>query len=99
MPVRKVSGGWQWGEHGKVYPTKEEAEEQEKAAYANGYGGDSYDMSSSVRSFDDYGRMDIAKCNISKECVSEYRGPVSPAGRRWDLTRIAPITSIARRKN
>lgn len=41
MPVRKVDGGWQWGNHGKVYPTKEEAEEQEQAAYANGYTGDS----------------------------------------------------------
>lgn len=87
MPVRKVSGGWQWGEHGKVYPTKEEAEEQEKAAYANGYGGDSYDMSSSVRSFDDYGRMDIAKCNISKECVSEYRGSSLPG---WQALGLNP---------
>lgn len=37
MPVRKVQGGWQWGTSGKVYPTKEQAERQGRAAYANGY--------------------------------------------------------------
>lgn len=37
MPVRKVKGGWQWGKGGKVYPTKEQAEKQAKAAFAAGY--------------------------------------------------------------
>ena len=37
MPVRKVQGGYQWGSHGKVYPTKELSERQGRAAYANGY--------------------------------------------------------------
>jgi hypothetical protein len=37
MPVRRVKGGWQWGKHGTVYPTKEQAEKQAEAAYANGY--------------------------------------------------------------
>lgn len=37
MPVKKVKGGYQWGNHGKVYPTREEAEKQAEAAYANGY--------------------------------------------------------------
>lgn len=37
MPVHKVKGGYQWGNHGKVYPTKEQAEKQAKAAYASGY--------------------------------------------------------------
>lgn len=37
MPVHKVKGGYKWGEHGKVYPTKEKAEKQAKAAYAHGY--------------------------------------------------------------
>lgn len=37
MPVRKVRGGFQWGEHGKIYPTKAEAQAQGQAAYANGY--------------------------------------------------------------
>jgi hypothetical protein len=37
MPVRKVPGGYQWGEHGKVYKTKEDAERQGRAAYSSGY--------------------------------------------------------------
>lgn len=37
MPVRKVSGGYQWGTSGKVYPTQAQAEAQGRAAYANGY--------------------------------------------------------------
>jgi len=37
MPVRKVKGGYKWGTTGKVYPTKEQAEKQGKAAYASGY--------------------------------------------------------------
>lgn len=37
MPIRKVKGGYQWGKGGKVYPTREQAERQAKAAYAAGY--------------------------------------------------------------
>lgn len=37
MPVRKVSGGYKWGQSGKVYPTKTQAERQGRAAYASGY--------------------------------------------------------------
>ena len=37
MPIRKVKGGYQWGKGGKVYPTREQAEKQAKAAYAAGY--------------------------------------------------------------
>lgn len=35
MPVRKVKGGYRYGETGKVYPTKEEAEKQGKAIRAS----------------------------------------------------------------
>lgn len=77
MPVHQKDGLWWWGNKGP-YQSKEKAEEVEKAAYANGWRGDSYDMSSSVRSYDDFGRMDVAKCNISKECVSPYRGSSLP---------------------
>lgn len=38
-PIRKVRGGWQWGYHGKVYPTREGALRQMKAAYFAGYKG------------------------------------------------------------
>ena len=37
MPVRKTSGGYQWGRSGKVYPTREQAEQQARAIYASGY--------------------------------------------------------------
>jgi len=39
MPVHKVKGGYKWGGHGKVYPTKQQAQKQGAAAYANGYKG------------------------------------------------------------
>lgn len=28
MPTHKVKGGYKWGEHGKVYPTKKQADRQ-----------------------------------------------------------------------
>jgi hypothetical protein len=37
MPVQKVPGGYRWGQSGKVYPTKAQAEAQGRAAYAAGY--------------------------------------------------------------
>ena len=39
MPVHKVKGGWKWGDSGKVYPTKAQAERQGQAIYASGYKG------------------------------------------------------------
>lgn len=39
MPIKKVKGGYKWGNHGHVYKTKEGAEKQMKAAFANGYKG------------------------------------------------------------
>ena len=37
MPIRKVQGGYKWGNSGKVYPTRKGAEKQAQAAYASGY--------------------------------------------------------------
>ena len=37
MPIQRVPGGFRWGSHGKVYPTKAQAEAQGRAAYAAGY--------------------------------------------------------------
>lgn len=37
MPIHKEGSGFQWGNHGKVYPTKEGAVKQAQAAHANGY--------------------------------------------------------------
>lgn len=84
MPVHQKDGKWYWGSKGP-FESKEKAEEVERAAYANGYRGDSYDMGSSVRTYDDYGRMNITQCNISKECVSPYRGSSLPGWRDLGL--------------
>lgn len=36
MPTHKVKGGgYQWGKHGKVYPTKAQADKQGRAIKAN----------------------------------------------------------------
>lgn len=37
MPVHRVPGGWRWGNHGKVFRSKVEAERQAAAIYASGY--------------------------------------------------------------
>jgi hypothetical protein len=37
MPIMKTKGGYQWGNHGKVYPTRAQAAKQAAAAHANGY--------------------------------------------------------------
>jgi hypothetical protein len=37
MPVQKVQGGYRWGQSGKVYPTKQQAEAQGRAIYASGW--------------------------------------------------------------
>ena len=34
MPVRKVKGGYQWGQSGKVYPQKQKAVKQGQAIHA-----------------------------------------------------------------
>jgi len=39
MPIHKVNGGYQWGQHGKVYPTRAGAAKQAQAAFASGYRG------------------------------------------------------------
>lgn len=37
MPVMKVPGGYRFGQTGKIYPTKAQAEAQARAIYASGY--------------------------------------------------------------
>lgn len=37
MPVKRVPGGYQWGQTGKIYPTRAQAEAQARAIYASGY--------------------------------------------------------------
>jgi hypothetical protein len=35
VPVRKVKGGYRYGKRGKVYPTREQAEQQGRAIKAS----------------------------------------------------------------
>jgi len=35
MPTKKVKGGYKWGESGKVYPTKAQADKQGRAIKAS----------------------------------------------------------------
>lgn len=37
MPVHKTNGGYKFGESGKTYPTRQQAERQGQAIYASGY--------------------------------------------------------------
>jgi len=37
MPIQKVPGGYRWGQSGKIYPTRAQAERQARAIYASGY--------------------------------------------------------------
>jgi len=37
MPTRKVKGGYKWGKHGKVFPTKAQADAQGRAAHVSGF--------------------------------------------------------------
>tara|TARA_Y100001951_G_C11134185_1_gene179893 strand:+ start:165 stop:290 length:126 start_codon:yes stop_codon:yes gene_type:complete len=37
MPIKKVKGGYKWGDRGKVYKSRAGAERQARAAYASGY--------------------------------------------------------------
>lgn len=40
MPIHREGSGWQWGNHGKVYSSRKDAERQAAAAHAHGYQGD-----------------------------------------------------------
>tara|TARA_R100001244_G_scaffold11581_3_gene13823 strand:- start:511 stop:663 length:153 start_codon:yes stop_codon:yes gene_type:complete len=44
MPIKRCAlpkgkKGWKWGNKGKCYPTRKQAEKQASAAYASGYKG------------------------------------------------------------
>ncbi len=49
MPVRRVSGGYQWGSHGHVYRTRAAAERQGRAVLASGWGEESHRCGRSCR--------------------------------------------------
>lgn len=86
MPVHQKDGKWYWGKEGP-FDTKEKAEEVERAAYANGYAGDSalaFDRAT-VRSFDNDGRLHIEVTPISKANVCPYYGREIPNSKALGL--------------
>lgn len=86
MPVHEKSGKWFWGKEGP-FDTKEKAEEVERAAYANGYAGDTalaFDRAT-VRSFDKDGRLHIEVTPISKANICPYYGREIPNSKALGL--------------
>ncbi|EPH7225923.1 DUF2213 domain-containing protein [Enterobacter asburiae] len=86
MPVEEKNGKWYWGKEGP-FDTKAKAEEVERAAYANGYAGDSalaFDRAT-VRSFDKDGRLHIELTPISKANVCPYYGREIPNSKALGL--------------
>lgn len=86
MPVEEKNGKWYWGKEGP-FDTKAKAEEVERAAYANGYAGDSalaFDRAT-VRSFDKDGRLHIELTPISKANICPYYGREIPNSKALGL--------------
>lgn len=86
MPVHQKDGKWYWGKEGP-FDTKAKAEEVERAAYANGYAGDSalaFDRAT-VRSFDNDGRLHIELTPISKANICPYYGREIPNSKALGL--------------
>lgn len=86
MPAHQKDGKWYWGKEGP-FDTQEKAEEVERAAYANGYAGDSalaFDRAT-VRSFDKDGRLHIEVTPISKANICPYYGREIPNSKALGL--------------
>jgi hypothetical protein len=90
MPIMRCTlpeggEGWKWGEGGKCYADRADAERQAEAAYANGYTGDqmTFDRSVRTRSVDGYLHIEVA--HISKAAVNPYRGSEIPQWRELGL--------------
>jgi hypothetical protein len=70
MPIHKEGSGYQWGQHGHVYPTKAGAEKQAEAAHANGF----HDAADSEPQANE---LDIARAMQSGELSSPQQfGPI-----------------------
>lgn len=69
--------GFKWGNSGKCYAERSDAEKQAAAAHANGFTGDMA-LDQSARSYDEDGRLHIARSHISKATVNPYYGVEVP---------------------
>lgn len=79
MPIKECTlpeggKGWKWGDSGKCYADRADAEKQAAAAHASGFAMDR----KTVRTVDDFGRMHVELSNISKAMVCPYYGAEIP---------------------
>jgi len=89
MPVHKKNGMWWFGSQGPFY-TKTKAEEVQRAAYANGYTGDSaiaLDKTMSRRRIDENGYLHVTQTHLTKEQVAPYFGKEIPG---WEQLGLEP---------
>ena len=86
-PIRKVEGGWQWGYHGKVYPTREQTLTQMRAAYFAGYKGKNPTLVVPIKSKKQMEHLYRAQSQLSKAGVTFDTGTqlVKPVERHWEL--------------
>jgi hypothetical protein len=83
MPIHECTengkAGFKWGEHGKCFPTRAEAEKQAAAAYANGYAGDCYALDKAAnRTKTIDGFLSVGVSNFTKAMVCPYYGKEIP---------------------
>lgn len=72
MPIHKSGSGWQWGNHGKVYPTRAGAEKQAEAAHANGFTGDAAVMAAGIAYIDPDGNVLLLKRSPDSDHPGEW---------------------------
>ena len=83
MPIHSCElpgggSGYKWGDSGKCYADRADAEKQAAAAHANGFVGDAKLAldKATVRTIDpDNGWLRVAVTNISRACVNPYTPP------------------------
>jgi hypothetical protein len=84
MPIQECTlpeggKGYRWGNSGKCFADRKDAEKQAEAAYANGYTGDVLALDrASVRNIDQDGHLHVAQSNISRANVCPYYGREIP---------------------
>jgi len=102
VPVRKVQGGYRWGNSGKVYPTKAQAERQGRAIHASGYQdggivdvrqGDDPSVVDRVRNFMGATMTDRFGLPVATQ-IEEQESPVTPARLAWFLSQLRPSAGI-----
>ena len=91
MPIQRCKlpdggDGYQWGDSGRCYRDRADAERQAAAAHASGFTGDTFALDrASVREIDQDGHLHVAESPISKACVNPYKGREIPGWQELGL--------------